>query len=148
MERQTQEREELYGYKALPGEHIPANRDPIPLPDKAPQDAEIRVAVKTLRNGRTNGGTMIQAEDLKGWLLRAEAEEKAQKDGTGGLEGTGDTWRMLVRLIQHIWDTGEIPAQMLLTVVVLIPKGTSGDFRGIGLLEVVWNVVERISTLG
>ena len=56
--------------------------------------------------------------------------------------------RMLVRLIRHIWDTGEIPAQMLLTVVVLIPKGTSGDFRGIGLLEVVWNVVERISTLG
>ena len=33
---------------------------------------------------------------------------------------------------------------MLLTVVVLIPKGNSGDFRGIGLLEVMWKVMERI----
>ena len=47
-------------------------------------------------------------------------------------------------MVRHIWNTGEIPARMLLTIVVLIPKGNSGDFRGIGLLEVVWKVVERI----
>ena len=33
---------------------------------------------------------------------------------------------------------------MLLTIIVLIPKGNSGDFRGIGLLEVVWKVIEKI----
>ena len=33
---------------------------------------------------------------------------------------------------------------MLLTTTVLIPKGNSGDFRGIGLLEVVWKVIENI----
>ena len=33
---------------------------------------------------------------------------------------------------------------MLLTTIVLIPKGNSGDFRGIGLLEVVWKVTEKI----
>ena len=33
---------------------------------------------------------------------------------------------------------------MLLTIGVLIPKGSSRDFRGIGLLEVVWEIVERI----
>ena len=33
---------------------------------------------------------------------------------------------------------------MLLTVVVLTPKGTSGDFRGIGLLEVIWKLLEKV----
>ena len=33
---------------------------------------------------------------------------------------------------------------MLRVVVVLIPKGSSGDYRGIGLLEVVWKLIERV----
>ena len=28
--------------------------------------------------------------------------------------------------------------------MVLIPKGNSGDFRGIGLLEVIWKVLEKV----
>ena len=61
-----------------------------------------------------------------------------------GFQGRGDTWRMLVKLVQHIWETGEIPYQMLRVIVVLIPKGSSGDYRGIGLLEVVWKLIERV----
>ena len=49
-----------------------------------------------------------------------------------------------VKLIQHMWETGEIPYQMLRVAVVLIPKGSSGDYRGIGLLEVVWKLIERV----
>ena len=56
----------------------------------------------------------------------------------------GDTWRLFLKLIRHIWDTGEIPRQMLLTIVVLIPKGNSGDYRGIRLLEVIWKLIERV----
>ena len=52
------------------------------------------------------------------------------------------TW--YIRLIQYIWDTGEVTTKMLLTIIMLVLKGTSGDFRGIGLLEVVWKIVERI----
>ena len=33
---------------------------------------------------------------------------------------------------------------MLLAVVVLIPKGTSDNYRGIGLLEVIWKLLERV----
>ena len=79
----------------------------------------------------------MRAEDLKVLLARAEAEAKARRDGEGGLEGARDTWRMLVRLIRHIWNTGEIPQGMLLTIVVLIPKGNPGEFWGIRLLEMV-----------
>ena len=39
MERQTVEQEDLYAYQASPSEHIPSNRDPVPLPDEAPPDA-------------------------------------------------------------------------------------------------------------
>ena len=125
MEHQTKEREDLYGFQVSPGEHIAANKDPILLPDKVPPNTEIRLAVKTLRNGRAGSGTMTRMADVKTWLARAEEEEEAKATGTKAFEGAGDTLRLLVRLIQQILDTREIPTEMLLTIVVLIPKGTN-----------------------
>ena len=52
-------------------------------------------------------------------------------------------WRIFVSLIKEIWEHGEVPRQMLWMVVVLLPKG-GGDFRGIGLLEPFWKVIEII----
>ena len=51
----------------------------------------------------------MRSEDLKDWLCGVEAEEEEGE----GLPGRGDTWRMLVALVQNIWETGEIPHQML-----------------------------------
>ena len=85
----------------------------------------------------------MRAEDIKAWLAGIKREEEAARKGEEGQEGAGDTWRLFVQLIQHVWDTGEIPRQMLLTVVVLIPKG-GGNYRGIGLLEVAWKVIEGV----
>ena len=45
---------------------------------------------------------MMQAEDLKAWLKGVEREEKATKEGVEGQEGAGDTWRLFVRLLQHV----------------------------------------------
>ena len=81
----------------------------------------------------------MRAEDMKGWLRRAELEETQE-----GYVGANDNWRLLMKLITTIWETEEIPRQMLWMVVVLIPKGNSGDFRGIGLLEVLWKVIEKV----
>ena len=90
----------------------------------------------------------MRAEDLKEWLRGMEDEERAAKKGESGFKGAGDRWRLLLRLCEHVWETGEIPRQMLLTIVVLIPKGSSGkDFRGIGLLEVIWKLLERVLDL-
>ena len=86
----------------------------------------------------------MQAEDLKEWLRGAEAEEKARREGEEGYEGAGDRWRLLVKLCEHIWRTGGIPQRTLLAIVVLIPKGTSGDYHGIGLLEVILKLLERV----
>ncbi len=46
-------------------------------------------------------------------------------------------------MVQAAWTHGEIPHQLLWIIVVLIPKG-GGDYRGIGLLETIWKVIERI----
>ena len=111
MEHQTEEREDPSGSQVLPGEHISANRDPILLPDKVLLNAEIKAAVKTLCNGQTGGSTMMQAEDIKALLARTEQEE-------GGIHRQRQGQ-------PHIWDTREILTRILLTIVVLIPKGTS-----------------------
>ena len=47
-------------------------------------------------------------------------------------------------LVQHVWEMGDIPQQMRWVVVVLLPKGNSGNFRGIGLLDPAWKVLEKI----
>ena len=78
--------------------------------------------------------------------MGAEREEKEEKEEDEGHKGRGDMWRLLVKLVQYIWNTGEILRQILRTIIVLIPKGNSGDFREIGLLEVIWKRVERVHT--
>ena len=93
-----------------------------------------------LKRGRVGGVAQIRAEDIKQWLRGAELEEDPEQNG---MEGKGDRWRLFVKLIQIIWRTGRVPRQMLWIIIVLIPKG-GGDFRGIGLLEPFWKVIEMI----
>ena len=54
-----------------------------------------------------------------------------------------DCWLCLVDIAQHMWSTGEIPQELGLTVLVLIPKGTTNTW-GIGLLETLLKVVEAL----
>ena len=90
----------------------------------------------------------MRSEDIKEWLRGMKNKEKAAKKGESGYQGADDRWRLLLKLCQHVWETGEIPRQMLLTIVVLILKGTSGkEFQGIGLLEVIWKLLERVLDL-
>ena len=118
-----------------PGESIPINVEPFEVDDAVPTDSEIRGVVKGMKNGRAGGSGGITAEHIKLWLGGMVEEEEE------GKEDTGECWQTFVKLIQLIWETGNIPRQMLWMVVVLLPKG-GGDFRGIGLLEPFWKVIE------
>ena len=115
---QTAERVDLYAARPPPGENVPLNVTPIPVPDDPPSDQEIRGVVSQLRNGRAVGATGMKAEHIKGWLRsvkREEAEDNA--------EGAGDRWRLCVSLIQATWETRTVPTQMSWVVIVLLPKG-------------------------
>jgi hypothetical protein len=82
----------------------------------------------------------LRAEHVKVWLWGISEEEDPESQGN---EGKGENWRLLVVLVQAVWTHGIIPRQLLWSIVVLIPKG-GGDYRGIGLLEPIWKVLERI----
>jgi hypothetical protein len=80
----------------------------------------------------------MKAEHLKKWLRsirREEAEESA--------EGAGDCWRLFVALVQATCESGTMPSQMSWMVIVLLPKG-GGDYCGIGLLDPMWKIMEKI----
>mmetsp|Transcript_21821 Transcript_21821/g.47506 ORF Transcript_21821/g.47506 Transcript_21821/m.47506 type:complete len:265 (+) Transcript_21821:1172-1966(+) len=138
MEKQTAERVQLYEKVEPSGEPIPINAVPFAVPDAVPGDLKIPEAVKDgLKRGRAGGALLFKAEHIKQWLKDMEEGEKAEK------EEMGDKWQAFVRPIQMVWKTGDIPRQMMWVVVVLLPKG-GGNFRGIGLLEPFWKVLEII----
>jgi hypothetical protein len=78
------------------------------------------------------------------WLRRAKKEEDPETAASH--VGAGKTWHELVCLCSSIWNTGTIPQKMCWVITVLIPKG-GGEYRGIGLLEPIWKVLEKVMDL-
>ncbi len=52
-------------------------------------------------------------------------------------------WNCLCVLVQHIFLKQEIPTELSCQFLELLPKPDSG-VRGIGLLEIVWKIVEAL----
>ena len=144
MERQMLERVELYRRPNSPGPPIIIKNAEMltkEIRDDTPTDGEIQVAVAELTNGRSAGVSRMQAEHLNEWLKGAKLEEYSEK-GPNNV-GVGKEWEALLQLVQAVWEEGRIPTQLGWVVTVLIPKG-GGDYRGIGLLEPIWKVIERM----
>ncbi len=127
-------------YRAVPplGWLLPINVTPIPVPDKPPMDLEIRKVVTKQQNGRVVGVMGMKAEHLKEWLRGIRHEEVEES-----VEAAEDCWRLFVSLIQATWENGTVPTQRSWVVIVLLLKG-GGDYHGIGLLDPIWKVVEKI----
>ena len=128
MDAQTIERKKLYVKVEPPGEPIPINVEPFDITDATPTEAEIRVVVKGLKKW-----------PIRRCLWHPSRTHKTIAEGcTGaeekGIEGPGEKWAIFTKLIQTIWDRGEIPQQMAWMTVVRLPKG-GVDYHGIGLLE-------------
>ncbi len=140
MERQTSERVDLYARRQSPGDPLPLQLTPAEINDDVPLDSEIRIAAGGLTNGRAGGASGMRAKHVKAWLPGALAEENPESQGN---EGKGENWKLFVELVQAVWTHGTIPRQLLWSIVVLIPKG-GGDYRGIGLLEPIWKVLELL----
>jgi hypothetical protein len=80
---------------------------------------------------------MVREEEEAGPL-----EDGPREEGVSD-EGKGKKWRIFVKLMQAVWEQGSVPEQMKWEIIVLLPKG-GGDYRGIGLLEPFWKVIEKI----
>ncbi len=138
MAKQTEERIQLYTAVPPPGWVMLFNVDPSNVPDAAPTDSELRAVVGSLRNGCAAGATGMRAKHLKEWLGDMKHEETED-----GVEGIGDRWWSFVALLQAVWERGSIPTQMAWMIIVLLPK-RGGDYCGIGLLDPIWKVVEKV----
>jgi hypothetical protein len=141
MEHQTKERIALYTRRTPSGEPLPINIDPAPIPDGVPTNSEVQEAMGELTNGRSGGASKMRVEHMKEWLQGIRREEDPKT--AIGNQGAGDAWRLLMRLVAAVWKTGTIPQQLRWIIVVLIPKG-GGDYCGIGLLEPIWKIIERV----
>jgi hypothetical protein len=111
------------------------------IPDNVPSNHKIRDTVRDLPSGREGGASKMRAEDIKRWLHGITLEEDPDKVPDN--VGEGEIWCLLVGLIQAIWTKGEILQQLTWVIVMLLPKGGE-NYRGSGLLEPLWKVVEHI----
>ena len=126
MERQTDERVELYAEQDTYGAEFPANGTPFGIDDNPPSDEELRIAVSQLSHGRCGGASGIRAEHIKAWLRGAKKEEDPENGANHN--GAGKSWREFVEICTSIWVTGNVPQQLCWVVTVLILKG--GDQFG------------------
>jgi len=144
MERQTDERVELYAERDACGVEFLENGTPFAIDDNPPSEGELQTAVSQLSHGRCGGASGIRSEHIKAWLRGAKKEEDPENGANH--TGAGKSWSEFVELCTSVWETGTIPQQMSWVVTVLIRKG-GGDYRGIGLLEPIWKVLERVMDL-
>jgi hypothetical protein len=147
---QTADRVALCGRVPPPGEPLPIHINKVAIPDGITSNQELREVVRGLQNGRAACASGLQAEHIKVWLCdmgREEEETGPMEDGPReegeSDEGKGKKWCIFVKLMQAVWEQGSVPEQMKWEIIVLLPKG-GGDYRGFGLLESFWKVIEKI----
>ena len=78
-------------------------------------------------------------------MLEPEVRERGTKDRRkdGGEAIKQTKWEMSVELTHTEFREGELAEEAAWKAVVLIPKGR-GDYRGIGIVEVMWKAVTVI----
>ena len=104
--------------------------------DSIPTTMEILEHAKRLHNKKAPGLSGMRAEDIKGWAKTFEETDPPLRHGL--------PFSKLVDLIQHAFEHGALPKQAYVSILVLIPKANNMEFRGIGLLEVIWKLISSI----
>ena len=154
LERIMAERVELYSYVPSLGMNTPIYVEPYPVDKSVPTEDDIEWALKILHNHRSGGPSGMRAKHLKMWLAAARKAAKdkteAGEETTEGKEYTESTdttepanWERVVDMVQTAFREGRLTEESMWQAVVLIPKGRK-DYRGIGLVEVIWKVVAKI----
>ena len=154
---------ELYRYVTPPRKNTPVSVQPLPVDYSFPTEEKIEWAFKRLRNNRSGGPSGMRTEHLKQWPTKAQKDANDRKMAAGkeealttmekgrmgmseaqkGTESESENWTRVVDLVQSVFREGNLAEEATWQAVVLIPKGKK-DYRGIGLVEVLWKVVAAI----
>ncbi len=83
-----------------PGEPLPINIAPVPIPDGVPTNSEVRDVVGELMNVRRGGASKMHAEHIKEWPQGIQKEEDPKQFNCN--QGVGDAWRLLMRFVNTV----------------------------------------------
>ena len=136
----------MYRQVPSPGEGIPIHVEKHTIDDSVPTADKVEAAVKKMRRNRAGGPSGIRAENIKGWLAAArrggKATEKGEEKTAAEAEGE-EMWEKVVELTQTAFREGRLAEEATWQAMVMVPKG-KGEFRGIGLVEVIWKLLSLI----
>ena len=76
----------------------------------------------------------MRAKHLRMWLRAATREEYPNQG----------TWEKVVAIIHAAFREGELAAPCTWQMVVIIPQGRGTNFRGIGLVDLLWKIISGI----
>jgi Reverse transcriptase (RNA-dependent DNA polymerase) len=121
-----------------------------------PDEEEIISILPRLKNSKATGPSGMKAEHIKEWYYEAYPHQRPRMNRTSFDEGPSEedeatrnatpnpeNWNLLVSTVQHMLHTGDIPTRASWAYRAVIPKPQGGS-RGIGLLEILWKLVEAI----
>ena len=92
--------------------------------------------VEASQGRRTN--THLQAKQLKGRIHESYPDRETTPPSPNPSQ-----WEKLLTLVQHMWEHRTISTELSWNILVLIPGGNA-DTQVVGLLEVLWKVVEAV----
>ena len=73
----------------------------------------------------------MHVEHFRKWLRGAIQEEELYVTH----------WRKMTDILQVALCGRTLSGKSMCQMLVLIPKGDNGDFRGIGIVEILWNTI-------
>ena len=97
-------------------------------------------AVRKLSTNKAAGATGLKAEDLKDWLRKARPTDPELEPDPDAIE----LWEKVLEIVRLAFVEGVMPKTFAKDIFVLIPKSDAGEYRGIALLEILYNVISSI----
>jgi hypothetical protein len=122
------------------GEPIPIHIEPTPINDEPPNENEVVKALKRLRLGKSPGASGIRAEDLRRWHRLAREPDEDEEPLLVNVR----RWEKILKLLNLAFTAGEVPKAFCNGILVLIPKSSPGEYRGIALLEIIYKLMSTI----
>ena len=137
--------QQLYTAEIPQSPPVPIHVTPFAIADEPPGEEEIIDALLKLRNFKAAGPSGLRVEDLKSWYHAARGDPRAPSDISFTPDPVAvDRWEKVLELIRIAFADGDVPSALCNGALVLIPKATPGQFRGIALLEVVYKLISSI----
>ena len=93
--------------------------------------------------GPTSSAVSMKGEHIKEWLDLAYPQQKPGEQDIPPAQP--EQWDKLVKLVQYIFETGDIPEELHWSFLATIPKPDGGT-RGVGLIEPYGNSLRKLPT--